>query len=261
MEFGEKLLALRKKEGLSQEALAEKLNTSRQAISKWENGQGFPETEKLLKISNIFNVSVDYLLKSSVEEKQDNEGYYVSREVADGFLSNEQAIYKNVLIGLSVIVWAYIPYLLLKNSTEIYITIIAIMVAIGVAFFIKGIMLEDNYKMLKKQVLIFDENVLRDLRDKYDIIKNKYRLLTGVGVCLICSGLVIVFFLKEGFILENNIIVYKAVCTFLISIGIFISGYFGSIIEAYELLVKNEEYTSKLSFKFIMRIKDKINNI
>ncbi|MGL5244454.1 MAG: helix-turn-helix domain-containing protein, partial [Sarcina sp.] len=60
MNFGEKLFRLRKDNGMSQETLAEKLNTSRQAISKWENGQGFPESEKLLKISNIFSVSVDY---------------------------------------------------------------------------------------------------------------------------------------------------------------------------------------------------------
>ncbi len=54
MEFGEKLFKLRKENGMSQESLAERLNTSRQAISKWENGQGCPETEKLLLISNIF---------------------------------------------------------------------------------------------------------------------------------------------------------------------------------------------------------------
>lgn len=48
MDFGEKLLKLRKENGMSQEALAEKLDTTRQAISKWENSQGYPETEKLL---------------------------------------------------------------------------------------------------------------------------------------------------------------------------------------------------------------------
>jgi transcriptional regulator with XRE-family HTH domain len=60
MTFGEKLFKLRKEKGLSQEALAEKVNTSRQAISKWENGQGFPETEKLLLLGNIFEVSIDF---------------------------------------------------------------------------------------------------------------------------------------------------------------------------------------------------------
>ena len=46
MTFGEKMYKLRKAQGLSQEALAEKLNTSRQAVSKWENNNGYPETEK-----------------------------------------------------------------------------------------------------------------------------------------------------------------------------------------------------------------------
>lgn len=50
MSFSEKLLQLRKEKSYSQEALAEKLCTTRQAVSKWENGQGFPETEKLLMI-------------------------------------------------------------------------------------------------------------------------------------------------------------------------------------------------------------------
>ena len=62
MNLGEKLYKLRKETGLSQEALAEQMKTSRQAISKWENNQGYPETEKLLQLSNIFGVSVDYLL-------------------------------------------------------------------------------------------------------------------------------------------------------------------------------------------------------
>ena len=56
MTFGEKLYKLRKSQGLSQEALAEKLNTSRQAVSKWENNNDYPETEKIILISKIFQV-------------------------------------------------------------------------------------------------------------------------------------------------------------------------------------------------------------
>lgn len=56
MTFGEKLFQLRKVRGLSQEELAGKLNTSRQAISKWENNNGYPETEKIIMISKIFQV-------------------------------------------------------------------------------------------------------------------------------------------------------------------------------------------------------------
>ena len=64
MKFNEKLIELRKKEGLSQEELGYKLNVTRQTISKWELGQTTPEMEKLSEISNIFGISVDNLIKT-----------------------------------------------------------------------------------------------------------------------------------------------------------------------------------------------------
>ena len=66
--LSEKLYQLRKKSGLSQEQLAEQMNVSRQAISKWESGSAFPESEKLIIISNYFGVSVDYLLKDEEDD-------------------------------------------------------------------------------------------------------------------------------------------------------------------------------------------------
>ena len=65
MNFSERLLALRKSNDLTQEQLAEKLEVSRQSISKWESGQATPELEKIVALSAVFNVSTDYLLKSS----------------------------------------------------------------------------------------------------------------------------------------------------------------------------------------------------
>ena len=66
--LSEKLYKLRKNSGLSQEQLAEQLNVSRQAISKWEQGTATPESEKLISISNYFDVTVDYLLKEDTED-------------------------------------------------------------------------------------------------------------------------------------------------------------------------------------------------
>ena len=65
MTFSEKLYTLRKSKGLSQEQLAEKLNVSRQAVSKWESAAAIPETEKLIAISDFFGVSLDYLIKDT----------------------------------------------------------------------------------------------------------------------------------------------------------------------------------------------------
>lgn len=63
MNFAEKIYHLRTQHKYSQEMLAEKLNVSRQAISKWESGATLPETDKLIALSNFFGVSIDYLLK------------------------------------------------------------------------------------------------------------------------------------------------------------------------------------------------------
>ena len=62
MTFGEKLQELRRRSGMSQDTLAEKLEVSRQAVSKWERDETMPETEKVVRIAQLFNVSTDYLL-------------------------------------------------------------------------------------------------------------------------------------------------------------------------------------------------------
>ena len=73
MTFGEKLQTLRKQNGLSQEQLASQLNISRQAISKWELDSSLPDTENIIQLSNLFNVSIDYLLKDEIEDTDDGE--------------------------------------------------------------------------------------------------------------------------------------------------------------------------------------------
>ena len=73
MTIGERIAEERKKKGMTQEDMAEKLNLSRQAISKWESGSSFPDTENLLKLSLLFSVSVDYLLKGEMVEEKNKE--------------------------------------------------------------------------------------------------------------------------------------------------------------------------------------------
>ena len=71
MKFGEKLQALRKKQGWTQEELAAKITVSRQALSKWELGAAIPDTENVLQISKLFGVSTDYLLNDEYDSDND----------------------------------------------------------------------------------------------------------------------------------------------------------------------------------------------
>ena len=68
MKFNEKLIELRKKEGLSQEQLGNKVNVSRQTVSKWELGETTPELEKLMELSKVFNISIDKLVGKEDDE-------------------------------------------------------------------------------------------------------------------------------------------------------------------------------------------------
>lgn len=68
MELSEKILTLRRARGLSQEALAEQIHVSRQAVSRWENGTALPDASNILQLSKLFAVSADYLLNNDWEE-------------------------------------------------------------------------------------------------------------------------------------------------------------------------------------------------
>ncbi len=68
MSFSETLQTLRKEKGLSQEKLAELLNVSRQAVSKWESGQAYPEIDKLIILSDLFKITLDDLVKGKTIE-------------------------------------------------------------------------------------------------------------------------------------------------------------------------------------------------
>ncbi len=84
MALAEKLHVLRKRIGLSQEQLAERLGVSRQAVSKWESGRAVPESETLVAISEYFGVSLDYLLKDGDPAPAAAANEEETREKSDG---------------------------------------------------------------------------------------------------------------------------------------------------------------------------------
>ena len=91
MTMGQRLLALRTRAGLSQEALAERLGVSRQSISKWETDTSVPDLDNLVRLSEIFGVPLDDLVKGSAEDQQmlrDNQS-------AASLLHRLQALYRN----------------------------------------------------------------------------------------------------------------------------------------------------------------------
>ncbi|WP_010094758.1 helix-turn-helix domain-containing protein [Ornithinibacillus scapharcae] len=260
MTFGEKLLKLRKENGLSQEALAEKLNTSRQAISKWENDQGYPETEKLLMIGNIFGVSMDYILKDTPEPSTDNEtGYYVSKEMAEGYLVTTHKSSKYIALGFFMIALSFIPYFIFKQNPAIYMIPTIIFATFGIGMFVSVSFFEEGkYKVLKKESLLFDRKYHTELTVRYEALKKRYGVINLVGVCLFVAGL-LAFGIDRKYITSEFLEPYYPVCIGLIAIGIYLIIRTTTLLEAYKLLAKNEDYTNSLGFKMRRKVRKKVD--
>jgi transcriptional regulator with XRE-family HTH domain len=154
MKFNEKLLELRKKEGLSQEELADKVDVSRQTVSKWEAGQTTPEMEKLIRLSEIFKVSVDELAGKEIKKEEPKENGKV------------KAKKKHPLLRLFLII--VIIYFVISLYKFIALTLIN---DIGQSFY------EESYSITEK-VESYDNSISLDpnVTELY-IIKIKNRLI------------------------------------------------------------------------------------
>lgn len=150
MTFGEKLYQLRKTRGYSQEALAEKLHTSRQAVSKWENNNGYPETEKIILIAAACGLILGC-----------NGAFY---------FSTEPGFYELVV--------------------EPFLTTLSAVALLSIVFYI--ILKQNPYRNLRNKVLLFSDDVRRELQDEFSKIKKA--LLAGIIVCLAGVGISELYF-------------------------------------------------------------------
>lgn len=101
MILAEKIQNLRKKHNMSQESLAEKCGVSRQSISKWEADIALPEVDKLLLLSKIFSVSIDYLLIDSMTVDETKTIHSCSVK-CDGAISHKEVIFEGIIIKESI---------------------------------------------------------------------------------------------------------------------------------------------------------------
>lgn len=109
MKFNEKLLEIRKKQGLSQEELGMELQVSRQTISKWESGQSYPDFQRLVMLSDYFNMTLDELVKG-IDVQDVREKNMTDEKVASIYMGVEsgKATLKKILTMISYVVIALI---------------------------------------------------------------------------------------------------------------------------------------------------------
>ena len=125
MILADKIVDLRKKNGWSQEELAEKVDVSRQSISKWESAQSVPDMAKILRLSEIFGVSTDYLLKDEMEMADSlvlpdsgSEARAVSMEEASAYLQTKAFNAGRIAIGVMLCILSPVLLILLGEAQE-----------------------------------------------------------------------------------------------------------------------------------------------
>jgi len=133
MTFAEKVLELRKKAGLSQEELAEKLEVSRQAISRWETGLAMPDASNLLQLSKLFKVSIDYLIQEEYSSDKELPTVKTQEASLNMGIKKAPAMIESALIGIAISL--LLALLLFPFVAELPILIIPVLVLPFPAFY------------------------------------------------------------------------------------------------------------------------------
>lgn len=214
MSFTDNLQYLRKKQNLTQEQFAEQLEVSRQAVSKWESGQSYPELEKLLQICELFGCSMDTLLKGDVTEaeKEDLAGYDLHM--------NHFSIM--TAFAVSLIIFSVVPAASLEGILNEAFTSIIMFILIGIGVYILIISNVNHRYYLKRYPSVTDFYT----GEQRDDFHRKYAIAMASGVSLLLFALclnVVLEYMQFPYFDEAGGAVFL-ICTSL-AVGIFI--YFG----------------------------------
>lgn len=180
MNFGENLQNLRKLKNYSQEDLADKLKVSRQAVSKWESGTGFPETEKIISICDLFDCSMDELIKGkiSIDSNSEKENY---DSFMNKFSKSISLATMLILIGTTLL----LTILGFNENNMFGIVILLIFVVFSIPIFIvKGIEME-NFKAKYPKLSNFYS------QEEIDNYNNKFSKMIASAISIILIGVIV----------------------------------------------------------------------
>lgn len=269
MILADKIINLRKKNGWSQEELAEKLGVTRQSISKYEGAQSIPDLDKILKLSEIFGVTTDYLIKDELEEEeyapsqmQENESesdrsvHKVTMEMANEYLqiidwTAGKTAFATMLCILSPIVLLMLgamsempDYHISENAAAgIGICVLIVLIAIAVTIFILCGMKTKKYEFMEKEDIETAYGVSGMVKEKRDAYHSPYVTQLVIGItCCICSLIPLFGTLAVS---ESDFYMVSAVCMLLalVAIGTYFIVRSAAKMNAMNQLLEEEDYT------------------
>lgn len=268
MILADKIISLRKKEGWSQEELAEQLGVSRQAVSKWESARSVPDMDKLLSMSRIFGVTTDYLLKDELEESavtaaagQDEQASPMRRVdlgQASEYLSLRKSAAPKMAAATFLCVISPITLILLAGLSDtgvfrlaenaaaaIGLAVMLVLVAAAVAIFIVTGLRSKEYEFLEKEPFETEYGVTGMVKERKKEFKDAYLryIVTGTALCI----LAVVPLLVAACLEAPDAVCIAAVCLLLalVAVGCFLFVLGGVYQSAMEKLLEEGDFTRK----------------
>lgn len=256
MILADKITMLRKRSGWSQEELAERLGVSRQAVSKWESGTSLPDLDRIIKMSELFCVSTDYLLKDEVQEitlpegdgvTEPSGGYDLSLEEANAFLELTRRLSSRMAAAIALLVLSPVCLIQLGAVAEfrktsltegmaagIGLSVLLVLVAIGVGLLIFDGMKLSRYRHLEEKDLTLQYGVKGLVERRRQADESGYRASVVAGVVLCILG--VIPLLLAGTMDLGDYITTSCVSLLLVlvAVAVFLFVRFGNIWSSYK---------------------------
>lgn len=264
MILADKIMALRKKAGWSQEELAARLNISRQSVSKWEGAQSIPDMDKVVQMSRLFGVTTDFLLKDELEIEEHTQSEpmdepplrRVTMEEASAYLALRRAAAPKMALATFLCIISPVALLLLAAMSEVSrfgisenaasgigLCGLLVLVAIGVALFLTCSAKVRDFAFLEEEPFETEYGVSGMVKERMQDFAGTYSWLNITGTVLCILSAVPLF---VSMCIETADVVYvAAVCLLLIiaGIGCVAFTYGGTIHASMERLLEEGDYT------------------
>lgn len=268
MILADKIIRLRKQFGWSQEELAEKMNISRQSVSKWESTNSIPDLNRIIKLAEIFEVSTDYLLKdgNDVTETQDKTHHLtqISLEQALAYVDKKVEESEVVTKGVALCVCSVVPlffFLAMAETNKLGITgdiaaalgvvSILIMVSIAVSFFIKTNQYEPDFTVIDKEPFELAYGVHSVINEKQQQFRPKYNRRLSVAVFLFIFSFVPLMTTSLFLNGSDIVLMMLIVLIFMITIGIYLLSPASAKYTAYNNILKDRGVSTQKSKRAI----------
>lgn len=276
MILAEKIMELRKKKGWSQEQLGEWLDISRQSVSKWESGASIPDLDKIVKMSQIFSVSTDYLLKDEIEspegnlqtdidsDKEAENGYGASKgrsvtlEEANKYMDMAKRSSKGTALGMFLCILSPVCLLLISGFQQdgrirmsderagaAGLIILMVLVMAGVALLVMERMKLSGFRYLDEEGISLKYGVRGIVEKRREDFEQTHRRCTVLGVALCIIS--VIPLMTVGTFVDNDM--YSILCLALLivlaAVAVYLFVWSGCIYGSFRKLLQEGEYAKE----------------